>query len=216
MKLAKPLTFLYSLRMSMLFCRVCGSLGSSLESFAAASSASSLALPLLFEQISARFAREGSAAVFAFGWREPSKRTKDLRVVFVPGDDGDVGELAVARQPGRLPRPLATLEELVTVYLEAFDPSSAENELVQYTSARLLFDAFTRALYHAARGTFSMRSIRWVDNPNERRHGATMRLVIALDAMVPDLPASTVAPTVSENETAVLTATNTDSTEDAP
>jgi hypothetical protein len=123
----------------------------------------------------------------AFGWRRPAQRTGlSHRICWVPGKDGDVGKLEGARQPGRNPRPLATLQELFTVYIEAQDASAAEDELAQYKAARVLFDAWLRAVYLAARGTFTVESIGWVDDKKERRFGATLRIVCTVQAMVPD------------------------------
>jgi hypothetical protein len=127
-----------------------------------------LALEQLYDDVVARFAAEfAEPPAQSFGWREPAKRVKAPRISWVPGDDasGDIGALGPARSPGRDPRPLATVRELATVYLEAFDATAPENELAQYRSARLLYDAWFRAVYLAARGTFEIRSHRWV---NER------------------------------------------------
>lgn len=159
-----------------------------------------LALPKLFEDVVATFAAAAGPATpvpQVFGWRERAKHPTGpnagmaRRIVWVPGDDsnGNVGELGSAREPGRLPRPLATLHELVTVYLEAADlssPSAAENELAQYAAARTLFNTWYAAVYGAARGTFGIVGTSWVVTQNERRHGAALRVLLAIDAMVPD------------------------------
>jgi len=122
-----------------------------------------------------------------FGWRPPAQRTgQPRRICWVPGKDGDVGKLAPARNPGRNPRPLATLLELFTVYIEAQDPSAPEDELAQYQVARELFDAWLRAVHLAARGTYTVESLAWVDEKKERRFGATLRAVCTVQAMVPD------------------------------
>lgn len=123
-----------------------------------------------------------------FGWRERAKRTGKLRIVWIPGNDGDVGELGSARQPGRNARSLATLGELFVVDIEAQDPASPEDERAQYIAARLLFDAWFRAAYHAGRDNLTIKSVKWVDGKNERRFGATLRVVGAIQAMVPDAP----------------------------
>lgn len=155
-----------------------------------------LAVEHVFDSVVARFASDAAAedppatpVPQSFGWREPFKRTGTTRIVWVPGDDSssDLGAILPAREPGREPRrPLATLAELVTVYVEAVDLSDAENERAQYRAARRLFDAWFRAVYLAARGAFSIRSSRWVDDKNLRRYGAALRTVIAIDAMIPD------------------------------
>lgn len=124
-----------------------------------------------------------------FGWRERSKHEGARRIVWEPGDDGDVGELVAARNPGRNPRPLWTLDELVTVYLEAVDQTDAatsENERAQYVAARLLFDLWARAVYQVAHGTIEIRKIGWLDTQNIRRYGATLRVVLSVQAEIPD------------------------------
>jgi len=126
--------------------------------------------------------------VQVFGWREPAHRAGSMRIVWVPGDGGDLGEIAPPRNPRRNPRPLATVHELFTVFLEASDPAAPEDELAQYTAARLLFDAWLRAVYLASHGTYAIRSARWVDEKVTRRYGATLRVVGSIEAMVPDAP----------------------------
>jgi hypothetical protein len=155
-----------------------------------------LALESLFDAVSARFVAEAlaqdppaTAPLQVFGWREPSKRAGSMpRIVWVPGDDGsgDLGAFAAARQPGRNPRPLATIRELATVYIEAVDSTAPENERAQYRAARLLYDAWFRAVYLAARGTFEIRSHKWMADTQVRRYGATIRVVLSIEAMVPD------------------------------
>lgn len=167
-----------------------------------------LALPRLYDAVVATFAADaapGEAIPQAFGWREPSRRGA-LRIVWVPGDDasGDLGELGAARSPGRDPRPLATVRELATVYLEAADSSAPENERAQYVAARLLFDAWLRAVYLAARGTFVVLSSAWVIDKKERRYGATIRVVLAIEAMVPDAPSTLAEYLRAEIETSLL------------
>lgn len=161
------------------------------------------ALTGLYDAVVARFLAEGTEVPNLFGWREPSKRPASggagtaptgTRITWVPGDpDGDLGELGPAKQPGRNPRPLATLAELFTVEVQAHDPSAPENERLQYEAARLLFDAWYRAVYLAAHGTFELVSTQWLNEKNQRRHGACIRAVCAINAMVPDV-AQRIAP----------------------
>lgn len=125
----------------------------------------------------------------AFGWRERERHEGKLRIVWEPGDDGAVGDVGAARNPGRPARPLFTLHELVAVYVEAVDDpdaTTAENERAQYIAARMLFDSFIRAVYLVAHATVSISPPRWVDKDNNRRYGATIRVVLAIDAMIPD------------------------------
>jgi hypothetical protein len=159
-----------------------------------------LALPLLYEAVVARFAAESTTCAQSFGWLEPPRlATVDARITWTPGDvSGNIGAVEPPRRPGRNPRPLATIAELCTVDVFAFDPAHPTVELAQYTAARLLFDAWFRAVYLAARGTFEVQSTQWVRPKSGRPHGACIRAILRLDAMVPDVeyasaPSETVA-----------------------
>jgi len=151
------------------------------------------ALEQLVADVTARFTAEGTAATNAFGWRPPAQQmiTGD-RVIWTPGDpNGALGSLEPARNPGRNPRPLFTLRELFTVTIVAQDTATPEDELAQYRAARLLYDAWLRACYHAARGNFAIVSQSWIAERIERRAGAAIRAVCTIDAMVPDTAATT-------------------------
>lgn len=166
-----------------------------------------LAVPRLFDLVVARFAADAAAAVppteppaQSFGWREPPKKNASgPRIVWVPGDDssGDAGPILPARQVNRNPRPLATLAELVTVYIEASDLAAPEDERAQYQVVRELHDAWLRAVHLAARGSYEIRSQRWVIDKNVRRHGAALRVLLAVEAMVPDAPYTAAPPPLS-------------------
>jgi len=135
-----------------------------------------------------------------FGSREPAHRDgKSSRIVWVPGNDesGDVGKMGPARQPDRNPRPLMTIGELVTVYVEGYDATAPEDQRKQYEITRILADAFLRAVYLAAHGTFEVLAISWVRGEKGkglRQHGAALRFLIAVDAMVPDAPLAIAVP----------------------
>lgn len=150
-----------------------------------------LALDHLYDAVTARFTAEfASPPLQVFGWREPAKRAGAMpRIVWVPGDDesGDLGTWLPARNPGRNPRPLATIGELVTVYFEAVDLTAPEDERAQYRAARLLYDAWLRAVYLAAHGTFVVVAHRWEKERSTRRYGATIRAVLSIQSMVPDV-----------------------------
>ena len=154
--------------------------------------ADTLALEQLFEDVVQRFADEGTEVPNVFGWRTPAARgAQQNRICWVPGDpSGAAGAVAGARQPGRNPRPIATLEELFTVYIEAVDivNQDRENELAQYKAARLLFDAWYRAVYLSStgRGLVAVKSASWMADRTTRRHGATLRVVCTVQAMIPD------------------------------
>ena len=153
-----------------------------------------LALEKLFDDVVARFADEGTGVPNVFGWREPKHRGgQQTRIVWVPGDpSGAAGELIGARKPGRNPRSIDTLDEMFTVYVEARDATDLENELAQYKAARLLFDAWWRACYlkpldGEARQLVTVKSAAWMVDRTTRRHGATLRVVCTVQAMIPDL-----------------------------
>ncbi len=146
-----------------------------------------LALPRLFDAVIERFADEGTNIPNVFGWKQRARQGTSNRIVWVPGDESDsLGEVGAARDPGRNPRSLATLSEFFTVDIEAVDPTDSEDERDQYQAARLLFDAWWRAVYFAARGTVTLVSASWIDVKRERRYGAGIRVVCALEAMIPD------------------------------
>lgn len=146
-----------------------------------------LALEHLFDAVVARFTAEGTVAVNAFGWRVPAQHPVGARIAWVPGDPaGNVGVVLPARNPGRNPRPIATLSELFTVEISAQDPTAPEDERAQYRVVRLLRDAWHRAVHLAVHGTFAIRSETWLIDKKERRHGATLRIICSIEAMVPD------------------------------
>lgn len=147
-----------------------------------------LALPLLYEAVVDRFDDEGTMCVQSFGWLEPPKLGQaNARITWTPGDvGGALGDVVEPRQPGRNPRPIGTLHELCTVEIYAYDPASPTSELAQYTACRLLFDAWYRAVYLAARGTFEVQSSEWIRPKSGRSHGACIRVVMRVDAMLPD------------------------------
>lgn len=164
------------------------------------------AITNVFDAVAAHFVAVAAAAggdpprvpvPVVFGWRQRSKKPTRAttaenagtarRIVWCPGDDsnGDLGELGPPRFPGREPRSLGTLNELVTVYLEANDLSAPEDERAQYVAARELYDEWMRAMYAAARTTFAIVREGWVIEQNERRAGAAIRIVMTLEAMLP-------------------------------
>lgn len=159
--------------------------------------ADTLALSKLVADVEAYFDAAAATTVFAFGWREPTKQTNQgpgraNRILFVPGDDSgedaDMGKDAPARNPGRNPRPIGTLVESFTVYVWAYDGTAPENELKQYEAARFLYDAWRAAMYHAARGTFTIEKQAWRTKSKERRLGAEIRALCTVQAMIPDTP----------------------------
>lgn len=170
-----------------------------------------LALEKLYADVIDRFAGEGTICDNLFGWRTPQQQVIGPRIVWVPGDaGGSAGEDGPARNPGRNPRPIGTLRELFHVIISASDSSAPENELLQYKATRLLRDAWHRAVYLSARGTFQLKSEGWVIDKNERRFGTALRVVVEIQSMIPDEPLVGVpVDTVALLEITALDATDT-------
>lgn len=146
-----------------------------------------LALEHLYQGVVASFAEDGINAVNVFGRRQVAQHYAGARIVWVPGDPGDnVGTMAGARNPGGLTRSLGTLLELCTLYISADDPSAPFDELAQYRITRMLRDAWFRAAYLVAHGTFTVRGEAWMTEQKELQNGATIRLVLELQAPVVD------------------------------
>lgn len=148
----------------------------------------SLALEKLYADVVTRFTAEGPAAANVFGWRASKQQiAAGARIAWQPGNPaGDMGKLGPARNPGRNPRPIATLRELFTVDISAVDPSAPEDEAKQYKATRLLYDAWLRAVHLAAYGTYTVESEQWIVDKVNRRHGTAVRVVCSIEAMVPD------------------------------
>lgn len=149
-----------------------------------------LAWENLFTRVSAAFTANGIQAANLFGWLEPAKQGTGNRVLWVPGDpSGKIGETTSARFPGPRPqyRPIATLREVFTIYCIAQDPTDYESEIKQYHAARVLRDQWYAAAYAVAHGTFTIRDEQWKrDAPADRKYGATLMMIVQLEAMVPD------------------------------
>lgn len=153
--------------------------------------ADTLALTKLYDDVVARFAADGTAVPNKFGWRSPAHGQAEApgnRIVWYPGDPrGQLGKLGSARNPGANPRSLGTLGELFTVEISGCDPTGLADEKKQYVATRLLLDAWLRAVYLAAKGTYEVLSSDWVIEKKEARFGACVRLVCSIQAKVPDL-----------------------------
>lgn len=148
-----------------------------------------LAWENLFTSVDASFVSLGIQAANMFGWLEPAKQGEGDRILWVPGDpSGKIGETTGARFPGQRPqfRPIATLHELFTIYIIAADPSDFESEIKQYHAARVLRDQWYAAAYRIAHGTFKIRDEQWKRDQPDRKYGATIQLIVALEAMTPD------------------------------
>lgn len=151
-----------------------------------------LALENLFAGVKAQFAADGINVPNLFGWQIPAQHMQQLtRIAWVPGDPtSNAGNTLPARNPGQIPRSLAVLDELFTVYITGQDPSDPENEQKQYHIARIVRDQWYRAVYLKAHGTFSVRSETWligkISGKTERHWGASLRLVCAIQSPVLD------------------------------
>jgi hypothetical protein len=133
---------------------------------------------------------DGLGVPNVFGWKKPEQQMlRGNRIIWVPGDDdsGDVGEYLPARAPGGNPRNLARLGERFTVYIVGEDKTQPDNERAQYNATRVLHDAWFRAIYLAAHGTYKLDKPRWFGEAKERRRGATLRLLGTIDAPLPDV-----------------------------
>lgn len=182
--------------------------------------ADTLALEALYDAVVAQFAADGTIAKQPFGWREVAKYPVGARIAWVPGDPRfNVGADGPARNPGRNPRPIGTLHELFQCVISANDPSAPEDERAQYKATRLLYDAWRRAVYLAARGTFTIESQEWLGDKTQRRFGTAIRVVCSIEAMIPDEPFAT-APVDVGADIAVseldVTETTTATAADAP
>lgn len=150
--------------------------------------ADTLALEKLYNDVVSRFFSESTNISNVFGWQSTRHRgAQQNRICWVPGDpSGAAGQVSSARNPGGNPRAIGTLDELFTVYIEAKDLTSAENELLQYKAARFIFDTWYRAAYLSVKNLLSVKSTSWMVDRTTRRFGATLQVICEIKAMVPD------------------------------
>jgi hypothetical protein len=170
------------------------------------------ALPRLFDAIVERFDAEGTDVPQLFGWLAVNEQIHTTaRIVWSPGDPGgNLGAIGPGKYPGQNPRQLATLEELCTVEIFASNLEVRDDERAQYQAARELFDAWLRAVYLAAHGTFKILSASWVGGDRAHRMGATLRVVFSIQAPVTDEP---ITITQIQADAAVLSVAELDVTE---
>lgn len=152
-----------------------------------------LALDYLFDRLTSETAeRLDPAPVVAMGWRQPTYQVNQGpsgagRVLLVPGDPGGkVGDLISAKRPQRDPAPVATLVELATLYLWAYDGTDPSDARLQWRAARRLHDVVVPIVIRAFRGRWKLVSNQWLRSDLERPFGAELQLVIAVEAMLPD------------------------------
>lgn len=156
-----------------------------------------LALEQLFDSVVAEFANKGYDVEQTFGWREMARTAESPRIVWIPGDpDGEFGELQPAALPGRNPKSLGTLLETFHVVISTYDPDPQQMEIerAQWRAARLLFDAWWRAVYKVMHGQVTIVEGEWGTvagfrsaNPrHERRLGEALRITCAVASAIPD------------------------------
>jgi hypothetical protein len=154
--------------------------------------ADTLAVTALFNAVVVQFTADSTNTPNVFGWRAKNQQlVTGRRIVWVPGDDssGSIGRISAPRKEPGLPRPIANLDELVTVYVHSGEVPISEDESKAYYAARVLFDAWFRAVYRYAHGNIQIVGTpSWVTDKLERREGATIRCVLAVGAFIPDRP----------------------------
>jgi hypothetical protein len=148
------------------------------------------ALTYLFDSVSKQFADDETHVENLFGWQAPTQKlVTGNRIAWVPGGPtGSLGGMGPAKMPGRNPRPLATLHELCTVYIQGDDPREPTNERLQYAATRLIYDAWYRAIFKAYTSRVEVISADWLIEKTQFRFGTCIRAVLQLDAMIADLP----------------------------
>ena len=165
------------------------------------------ALEHLFDKVVQRFADEQTLIDNVFGWKEPPRQGGNInRIIWTPGDpSGSLGDDAGPRYPGSPPaRPLGMLLETFTCTIVGANPQAKEDDRAQYNQVRLNYDAWRRAVYKAAVGTFTIKSQTWDIKRKEGRMGAAVIVVATIQAPVLDEP-FTFAPLNTAGEaTAVL------------
>lgn len=150
-----------------------------------------LTLPELYDQVTARFAADGTRIPNLFGWRKPaSTEERGPRIVWVPGDpNGAIGQLSLKKGAVGTgnPRVLSTLAELFTLIVVSADTTDLKDERKQYAAVRKLFNAWWRAAFLSANASLKPLALNWLVGPKkETQHGAAIRGVFALDAPIPD------------------------------
>jgi len=152
-----------------------------------------LALDYLFDRLESETAdRLDPVPAVVFGWREAPKQVNQgtgraNRIVLSPGDPGGkVGDLEGGKLPGRNPNSLATMVELATLYLWAYDATAATDARKQWRACRRLHDVVLPICIRAFRGRWKQLSKSWIRSELERPFGAEMQVVFAVESMVPD------------------------------
>jgi hypothetical protein len=173
-----------------------------------------MALVKLFNAVRDEFACDGTPCEVRFGWTEPAKQVSGNRVLFSPGDGrGNVGKHGARRDTGMsaFPRSLSTLREQCQVFVVG---ASTGTEAEQYTLTRELYDAFFRACYLAAHGTFNVIDLRWLPERKERRFGATLVATLEIEAAIPDSPFDGLTPDADASGASLTLQSELDSADD--
>ena len=111
---------------------------------------------------------------------EPIVVSRDVKAVLIPAG------VEVKLKTGSVGYITQALGGSFTVYVEGYDATDARSERAQYQITRELWDAYYRALYLSAHGTFEVLSMKWDTSKNTAQRGAMLVATIAIQAMIPD------------------------------
>lgn len=158
------------------------------------------AVERIYDEVSARFAALGDTTPHVFGRRARAQVIETAsRIQWQPGDpSGQLGDLTLgrtSRAATRNPRPLGTLDELVTVVISGSDATDPESELAQYHATRVLYDRWVACMHAVAHGTFTIESSRWLTDQTLRAYGAAIEVVFYVAATIHDTTTNATAPT---------------------
>lgn len=173
----------------------------------------------LFDATHARWTELGYAWPLKYGQREAYRQDLDPvalhggRVVMhagLPGEEGDAGELdATILQAYDTAQSIATDWSTFTVHCHGYDASAPDNELLQDDAAWLLKQAFFGAFQFSLPAPLGhyMRLVSqvWVRNPQERRFGELIRLVVQVSFAIRQAPGYPVQTAVPVPKTSVVT-----------
>lgn len=160
------------------------------------------ALLRLVSEIEADFSLRNVRAEHDFRWSAPDFQFKGTsRVATVPGSrGGSAGRVGEPKQPGRLPaRPLATWFETFTVYLTARS-GNGRRQQDNYQAVCDLFEEWYRSAWKAARGTFRVTSLEWLQENAEFQFGATLLVTGTIETAIFDVAPTTVEPSATSSD----------------
>ena len=148
----------------------------------------------LFDSVKARLETDSPGTVVAFGAREVGKQINQgtgraNRVVFVPDDDGGLGDYAPPRSPGGNPRVIWELTNSGRVYVWAYDGTGPEDERKQFDACIRLHNSVVRSIQRFASGKYKLRRPRNTSAVVERRFGYEIVFVVEICQPVPGVEA---------------------------